>query len=62
MTRRAARVTQADLNRAAKAARATGCIVEVKTDGTIVLRPDRDNGNSGERPKEKLDELQEAVL
>ncbi len=62
MTRRAARVTQADLNRAAKAARATGCIVEVKIDGTIVLRPERDSVDSGERQKEKVDELQEAVL
>lgn len=53
MSNRPARITLADLNRAAKAAKAHGFGVEVKPDGTIVLVP-ADSGQSGGKPKAKL--------
>ena len=59
MSRRPARATQADLNRAGKTAKALGMAVEVKPDGTIRLVPVE---NSGEAPKASVGQEREIVL
>lgn len=46
MPRRPARFTQADINRAARAARDLRAAVEIKPDGTILIRTDQEPGEN----------------
>jgi hypothetical protein len=63
MTHRPARVTQADIARALRAAKQTGArMVKIEPDGTMWIDP---NGPPGENPqlaKERLAAEREAVL
>lgn len=55
MPRRPAKVTQADISRALRAAKAIGGFaVEIAPDGTVKLVPFQGGNNSGEKPAAKL--------
>lgn len=64
MSRTAARVTQADLNRVAKAIAAAGGRVsaEIAKDGTIRLVACEPEKNSGEKPVIEVENEEEVIL
>jgi hypothetical protein len=64
MSQKAARFTEADLNRAGKcAARFPYPVaIEIKPDGTIRLEPVQKTGESGELPAPAIEEAEVATL
>lgn len=60
MSRTPAKFTQADINRAVRAAKAAGGVVKLSPDGTITIDPQPDA--TGEKPVKPVEPQREIVL